>query len=534
MRRSLERKPVQGLIPGGRWAAVPLLWVLLAGAFAPALAWADPEDPDDELLIIEDDEGDPTLKVNAPFLRLGELRGGLTHEIRKDLKHEPGEYVFELHGRLDLETRVDFSPNLRATLGGRFRYFYMEQETVDGANIPFTGGVSRWHSESEIRDMVLSWTLGSLNLRIGNQVLAWGRTDFARPLDVMNPYDYRDGLVAGQETPAVPVPMLRLDWRVSERLSLQLAYAPFFAPHRMTSFGSDTAPGQLFGDQSMGMLLSFITDTLHPSLWDEAQPLVQASRLPSHPIYDAQTGASVLLRLGAVDLSLHYAYVHDRYPETKVDADLALVTAKSLASGFDPNAFVENMNDPAFRAAYERVQERGADFSDLMDSRYRRTHMAGLSVETTLGGFGLRSDAAWFSRRNLYTQDFTPYSAPALAWALGMDYVYEDSFDVLLELSEVFILDDGTPPLLIVDRPWGLLFTGIRWRLLDDRSLHVSLGGMLGLSDFDWSGRAEVRYVHRSRHAFSVGVQIGRGPLESLGGWLERNDMAVLKYEWML
>ncbi|MBR59456.1 MAG: hypothetical protein CMH54_15765 [Myxococcales bacterium] len=511
------------------WIPAAVVIALVAGLVGPVQAQSAHEDDDFELEI-EEESATPPPTVYRPS-SIVTTRAVI--ELRDDLKHEADEDVFEQYGRFDISSSVDLRPGVFTKISGRIRTNYREHQS-EGLDIPFTGELGRWSSSLELQDLFVGWNREAFSVRLGNQVLPWGETDFGRPLDVLNPYDYRDGLAASTESPAVPTPMLRLDWRANSKVSFQAAYLPTFEPHRFHVFGSDQAPMGLLSDGVYAQILPMITDFLDPSLWDVAQPLLQATERPSHPITDAQVGTAVNIRLQGFDFGLYYAYLYDRFPEMEFNEDLATVLIGSLNTGFDSAQFLELLADPDFKEAYDRVQENGADLSSLLVGRYRRLHMAGISVGTSLGSIGIRSDVAFFSRRTLYATDFQAIQSPVIVATAGMDYIRGDSFDMVIEGTSLILLDPPETPLLVLDDHWEQIFGSLRWRFLDDRSLQLSLGGMVGLKEFDWLAMAELRYRIGPSHAFAVGARIMDGEPNTLGGLFDKNDELFLRYEWFL
>ncbi len=511
------------------WIPLALFTVLIGGPIGLVQAQTDGEDEDFELEI----EDESKSSQSTGFRPTSIVTTRALVELRDDLKHEADEDVFEYFGRFDISSSIDLRPGVFTKISGRIRTNYREHQS-EGLDIPFGGDLGRWSSSLELQDLFVGWNWQSVSLRLGNQVLAWGESDFGRPLDVLNPYDYRDGIAATTESPTIPTPMIRLDWRAHSKVSFQAAYLPTFEPHRFHVFGTDQAPMGLFSDGVYAQVLPLITDFLDPSLWDAAQPLLQATERPSHPIFDGQFGTALNIRLQGLDLGLYYAYVYDRFPEMEFNEDLATVLVGGLNTGFDSAKFLELLTDPVFKEAYDRVQENGADLSTLMVGRYRRMHMAGVSVGTSLGSVGIRSDVAFFSRRTLYSKDFQALESPVIVATAGVDYIRGDFFDLVLEGSSLILLDPPDTPLLVLDEHWEQVFGAVRWRFLDDRSLQLSFGGMLGLKELDWLALAELRYRIGPSHALAIGVRVMDGKTNTMGGLFDKNDELFLRYEWFL
>jgi hypothetical protein len=483
------------------------------------LAQTSEENSDDLLLIIDEDEPAASSNESARFEQRAIVRGGFEQVFRQDLIQDLSEYVFETHGRFNMSSSVELSRTLKIDVGGRVRYLYMEQRAETGPSYPFGGRYGRWDSSTELRDLSVRWNPGDLSLRVGNQILGWGSTDFSRPLDVLNPFDFRDGLSTSGESQALPVPMIRMDYRVAAKVNLQVAYIPFFYPHKVYLFGNDFAPSLSSAPAPLALLTQTVIGGLHPTLWDEAQPLLQSSFLPSYPLAEGQGAAAIQFSAGGFDVTVNYAYVYDRSPHIVVDQ------VKMGGLFTEPALGIDTLGS----------------ITSAVQANYHRTHMGGFSLATVFGDFGFRSDVAYFSNRTFYKdvstvvvpEPFTTLSfqASILSGAFGMDYVYEDRFDMSLEINKTYLITNPYPPILLTSQLFGVM----RMRFFEDRSLQLTAGGMLGLADFDHIAFGECRYRQSARHAWTLGVQLFGGPNEqTIGGQWDKNDMAYFKYEWFL
>ncbi|MBG56490.1 MAG: ligand-binding protein SH3 [Deltaproteobacteria bacterium] len=67
--------------------------------------------------------------------------------------------------------------------------------------------------EAEIREFYLEGTIfGSLDIRLGSQILAWGVADNFRVVDVLNPTDNREYGMTDIEDVRIPLPITRIDY----------------------------------------------------------------------------------------------------------------------------------------------------------------------------------------------------------------------------------------------------------------------------------------------------------------------------------
>jgi hypothetical protein len=131
------------------------------------------------------------------------------------------------------------------------------------------------HSNRDYTDQVLEmyewevdfrevWVQGSLldnlDLKLGRQIVNWGRSDSLRVLDVFNPLDNREPGLVDIEDLKRPVTMLRLDYYLRgalENWNLQLLVVPEIRYSQDPPYGSDFNP------------LPFPVDRDRPQHWGE-------------------------------------------------------------------------------------------------------------------------------------------------------------------------------------------------------------------------------------------------------------------------
>ncbi len=107
-------------------------------------------------------------------------------------------------------------------------------------------------------DFLEVWIQGSptksLDVKLGRQIVNWGRSDTLRVLDVLNPLDNREPGVVDIENLRLPVTMARVDYfpkwipREFGRWNLQLLVVPEFRQDRNPPIGNDFNPTPLLID----------------------------------------------------------------------------------------------------------------------------------------------------------------------------------------------------------------------------------------------------------------------------------------------
>ncbi len=112
---------------------------------------------------------------------------------------------------LALRADMDFSPSWQARLSGRL--FYDFAYWIKGRDHYPAALLDRYEKEAEIGEAYLQGELApQLDLKLGRQIVVWGRADALRVTDVLNPLDLREPGPEDLNDLRLPVAMTRLDY----------------------------------------------------------------------------------------------------------------------------------------------------------------------------------------------------------------------------------------------------------------------------------------------------------------------------------
>jgi hypothetical protein len=223
---------------------------LLAAAWlACAAPGAAQDDVDEALEGFDDDETEapapvPEPEASEPAARSWwELTGDATLASSWVYAQDPpSEYrdLTRLQAQLALQLDLELPRDFEARIAGRaFRDYAYALEGRDH----FTDQALENHqSELEFQELWLEGPLlDDLDLKFGRQIVAWGRSDNLRVLDVLNPIDSREPGLINVEDLKLPVTMTRLEYfRGSWSLELLAIHETRFDTGPV--FGSDFFP----------------------------------------------------------------------------------------------------------------------------------------------------------------------------------------------------------------------------------------------------------------------------------------------------
>ena len=185
--------------------------------------------------------------------------------------------------KLQPELRYKFTRDWDALLSARA--FYDFAYRINGRKQYTRQVLDTYESELEIREAYVRGTLHSdFDITLGRQIVVWGKADFVRVVDVLNPLDFREPGMVDIEDLRLPVFMLRGDYYFGD-WDLSAIVSPEIRVGKNPAYGSD-----------------FYFGTPNLPAPTEAVPA---------DVTHQEFGLALSGRFQGWDLSLHYASVYD-------------------------------------------------------------------------------------------------------------------------------------------------------------------------------------------------------------------------------
>ncbi len=149
---------------------------------------------------------------------LFDLGGSLTMASAYNYAHKaPDEGKTDYRGlsrlrsELQLDLDIRLSDQWKAFVSGRT--FYDAAYAINGRDSYTDKVLGAYENESEFRDVYIQGTISrNLDIKIGRQIIVWGKSDNVRVTDVLNPFDNREPGMVDIEDLRLPVTMTRLDY----------------------------------------------------------------------------------------------------------------------------------------------------------------------------------------------------------------------------------------------------------------------------------------------------------------------------------
>ena len=175
----------------------------------------------DVLKGFEEDEGAAEISTQneeakkPPFCDLsGSLSLGLSYSFAHDAP-KPGETDYRGLSRLRPDFHLDLdlavSENWKALISGRAFYDFAYE--INGRDKYTDEVLDEYEKEVEFGEVYVQGSLlASLDLKVGRQIVVWGKSDNIRVVDILNPLDNREPGLVDIEDLRLPVTMTKLDY----------------------------------------------------------------------------------------------------------------------------------------------------------------------------------------------------------------------------------------------------------------------------------------------------------------------------------
>ncbi len=255
---------------------------------------------------------------------------------------------------------------------------------------------------------------GPFRIRVGKQVIRWGKTDQISPVDNLNSQDLRLFILPPYEERKIPNWMGDIEF-FKNNFRLEGVVIPFVEPNDVYFFDRNFAVFKQLKNSS-----SYFIDKykLPAYLKNYINNLQVDKRIPAKSLENVQGGGRIGFSTDSFDMSISYL------------------------NGFDPNPYIKS-----FPVKGIKVKE---DFSGSnlieqlpfiqmtngnIEASYIRRNIYGIEFEGTFDEFGVRGEAAFFDKNGFLTQSLVSVHKQMLWYVLGMDYNGDNDLYLNVELS---------------------------------------------------------------------------------------------------
>jgi hypothetical protein len=320
----------------------------------------------------------------------------------------------------------------------------------------------------ELYEGYLSHATPDWDLRLGRQIVRWGKTDQISPADNVNPQDMREFFIPELEDRKIPNWMARIRLFPGD-VTLEGIFIPFFEENEFDFSGTTWA---LLGNQ--------------PS-----ELRIKESR-PGKGLDNADLGLRTSATLAGWDVAASYLYATEKSPRLR----------------FEPG----NPAGPTL-------------FAD-----YHRQHIWAVEFETTADKFGFRGEGAYFDKQSLHTESLDSVAKPVAHYVLGVDYLGEQDWYANVQLSHQHVFEYESSILLL--RRDNFYLNGEINREFWRGNAMLKLRYALDLSDSGAFLTPEAILSYYKNLELTLGANFFFGPEDSMFGRYRDNDQVFCKAKY--
>lgn len=432
-----------------------------------------------------------TVHAQALFPEDLKTRGYVWMRGTEDIRHdEPHEDIRTFRNRIFVEAQARPAVNTSIMVSALSDYLWLRD---DGSRDDFSLEVF----EAYIQQSDPKW-----DLRVGNQIIRWGKTDEISPVDNVNPQDLRQALTLKLEERKLPVFMARLQYFMPDG-TVEALYLPHFRSSKLDFFESDWAVFDHLREQLKD------SPAMPPAFRSYLDRINVKEENYSTGIDNSEIGVRYTGTTRGHDYGLSYLYTRSRTPFI----DRFPIT----------NISVEDLSGGAILS--QVPQARLSDDANI-HVLYPRNQIWGAELETTRGAYGIRGELAYMTDQVFLRSDLTSAKKEIVHYVVGIDRNFPNDLYANFQLSQrkIFDYDDA----IIFDHEFETaLFLRLGKNLFYDK-FRLKLDLYYNLTNESYSLNPEIEFRYFDNLPIALGANILDGPDDSLLGYYGKNDQVYL------
>jgi len=432
-----------------------------------------------------------------PKLTCKEVKGRLYSTAALDINDDnPYEYTKAFRNIIWL--RADYTSNINGTSTSNI--IFLRASGRFNRIDEFNSNSHRRDIDLDIWDTYISLTEPNWDILIGKKIVRWGKTDQISPVDNINPQDFRSFVLLKREDRKEPVFMIRTRIFLGSN-TLEFILDPQARHNKLFYFDSDWAVFDHIKDRYKDIpYLGQAIENLHIKKPDNG-PALKNSEL----------GIRLSGDLSKLDYGISIFWGHNRslYPYIKS------FPIKGL--------YVSNLDSITFNPY--TVQVTGND----VIIEYPRDTIIGLSLESTIGPYGIRGEWAWHTHDVFMQKDLTSTKKECLVYVVGVDRTWQNNLYANIEFIQQWIPNWNNDILFEKRLDSGFLFRISKTFKRD--TFKVKLQGSYSITTRDYYLNPEISYKPQDNLRLFTGLHIIGGPVDTLFHQYDKNDDAYIGVE---
>jgi len=226
------------------------------------------------------------------------------------------------------------------------------------------------------------------DIRVGRQVIIWGKADGVQVTDIISPPDYTEFITRDLEEIRLPVDAVKFRL-LGEKINAELIWIPVFRSAVMPSAGNPWFVGQ--------------------HIPDDMAVTISSAEEPATSLENSEIALKLSAFLSGIDVAISAFRTWDDYP-----------------------------------VMHRAFKSRGHGIADVhIQPEYHRMTVLGLEFSRPSGDFVYRGEVACYLGRYFEQEGvaFEPLKKNALNWLVGIDWAPGNDWNVIAQAAGVFIYD---------------------------------------------------------------------------------------------
>ena len=420
----------------------------------------------------------------------------LTRVYQDTAQSSPYEKHQDIDARLWWSNKVKFD-------AGR----YIVDVGLEGRYKLLTGKNTEKDFDLLLRDAYFESHQNNYSIRIGRQIITWGKLDGVMIMDRISPQDFSRFVLMDKQERKDPVFALRYDFYGAE-FQAEAVYLPFFKPSYVRFFGSDWAV--------FGHLKEIVANGSYTPAVKSAIAGIQTENKNAHTqraFNNGELGLRFQGHTDKYDYSFYYMNIHSRIPVLREKTPKGNVLKKFLYLPGSGNL-----------ADLMAVDPQGDDL--ILEREHPRVDIIGGDFETTAGSYGIRGEGGLFLGMPYLREDFSYVKKDNIIAGVGLDHTTSRGFYYNIQFIETIILN--YKPLFAREEYSHQLTAKLKKEFLRGNIL-LELDFVYNLSYGDRMFNPQLTYKFNNGLDIAVGGFVFQGALTTLFGRYNDKDLVYLQ-----
>jgi len=355
---------------------------------------------------------------------------------------------------------------------------FYEQAYMSGGNSDSSDDRRLDYDELCLREAYVSANYGPLEIKAGQMIENWGRTDEINPIDIINPEDLSEFYTIEKLERKIPVLLFNCLLYIGD-FTIQAAYIPFFEPVIIPDRGP----------WAQKMLVDFRNAS--PAIYEKLD-FQDREKAGKRDIENSETAARLTGLLGSFDFGLVFFWGYNDQPGIKIDP-----------------------------------------LTQTYDVIYKKYHGYGFDFAYAISGYSLRGEFMYRDRilygyqPTLFTTD--NYESPDLQSVVGIDKTFGDNLYINIQVMYNRILHYKEDMLMDEEAIMGM---GAVEDKFFRETLTIALDFYYGFKDEDWMIGPRIEYGLTENLKAKASGYFLDGPEEADLGQYAHNDMVMMQIEY--